>query len=88
MANNPTTIRFNEEKEKDLIDFFNDKGLKDGVKFLYQHYMLTKDLPQIIISEIKKEIDFGTPRTKSTPKPIQEVSKSEFSFDDDFTANF
>lgn len=35
---NPKSIRFNEIKDHDLIAFFNEKGFKQGIRFLYDFY--------------------------------------------------
>lgn len=54
---NPKTIRFNPTKDKDLIDFFEKKGLKNGVKFLYNFYLENQNkgnLVDEIVKELKK----------------------------------
>jgi hypothetical protein len=49
---NARSIRFNPEKDKDLIEFINEKGLKPGLKFLFEYYQNTCDLKDYIDNKL------------------------------------
>jgi hypothetical protein len=74
-----TSIRFSPTKEQDLIEFFESKGLKQGIKFLYEFYQERKDRDwvQEIVCELKKEMAFSTPQTTVVKKKITTLPPSE-----------
>lgn len=58
--NNPTSIRLNPDREKDLIEFIESSGgVKKALLILFNHYKVTKDLPHIIqqsVENAKQEV--------------------------------
>lgn len=85
---NPTSIRFNPEREKDLIEFIEASGgVKKGLMILFNHYQVTKELPQLLkgfVENKSSDDNRGVPEDIALVKKIKELvdygilSKEEF----------
>lgn len=80
--NNPVSFRLRKDKplEKELIIFFEQHGLKNGIKYLFKHYKDTLgndiDTTQIakeVIKEIKRQ-GIGVV-SENTTKPTQSTDE-------------
>jgi hypothetical protein len=76
------SVRFNPDKEKELIDYFQDKGLKTGIKELYDFYQKHQEVKSIedVIKEALKEVKVISPTDKTQDTGIKEVSNKAKKF--------
>lgn len=54
--NNPTSIRFNPERERGLVEFIEASGgVKKALMILFHHYQATKELPELLKQYIRQQ---------------------------------
>lgn len=85
---NPTSIRFNPDREHELIEFIEASGgVKKGLLILFNHYKVTKELPDLLKELVESkscECNGGVPEDLALVKKIKELvdygilSKEEF----------
>lgn len=69
---NPTSIRFNPEREKDLVEFIEQcGGVKKALMILFNHYKVTRELPNLL----KEYIHYREETVNQLPEDLKVVKK-------------
>jgi hypothetical protein len=71
-----SSVRFNLLTELDLIEYFENNGLKEGIVKLYSHYKATRDMKSYLDKELKAVLKSGIVSIDDTIPQVKEISQN------------